>query len=268
MVIASTRVVSRTAPVLEPQEYTVAPSTDTSAAERELRADRILDAAEELMLTWGHRKVTIEDVARRARVGKGTVYLHFATKDALLMTVVMRAQLDMVRDLLETMRRSPDNIRPSEMARNLYLRQLESPVLRYVFTGSAESFTDLSHSASAVVGDLIQERIRALRTVWTLLREHGVLRTDRPFDDQIYAFSAAFLGHMFAAPLLEDVDFHVPDHATRADLIAQSIRLLMEEEVLPGGARTAQPRVVEVFSRLEGRLSDEIERRKQATRST
>ncbi|OKI19146.1 TetR family transcriptional regulator [Nocardiopsis sp. TSRI0078] len=260
--------VSRTAPTLDSQEYTVAPSTDTSVTERELRADRILDAAEALVVAWGHRKVTIEDVARRAKVGKGTVYLHFSTKDTLLMTVVMRAQLDMISRQLDAMRRSPENIRPSEIARNLYLLQLESPLLRTLFAGDTESLGDLSRSASAVAGGLVQERMEALRTAWGLLREHGVLRTDRPFDDQVYAFTAVVLGHMVAAPLLGEARFHVPDHTTRADLIAQSIRLLMEEDVLPESAHRAHPRVVEVFSRLAERIRDEIERQKQTARTT
>ncbi|HEY0932927.1 MAG TPA: TetR family transcriptional regulator, partial [Trebonia sp.] len=37
------------------------------------RESRILDAAGDLLLAFGYRKVTIEDVARRAEIGKGTV---------------------------------------------------------------------------------------------------------------------------------------------------------------------------------------------------
>jgi AcrR family transcriptional regulator len=48
--------------------------TDTSPTSD--RADRILDAAGDLLLRLGYRKVTIEDVAQRAGIGKGTVYLH------------------------------------------------------------------------------------------------------------------------------------------------------------------------------------------------
>src|SRR5699024_2081534 len=67
------------------QEHTVASPTRSqrlSPEETAERADRILEAAGLLLVSWGHRKVTIEDVARRAGVGKGTVYLHFPTKDS------------------------------------------------------------------------------------------------------------------------------------------------------------------------------------------
>jgi Bacterial regulatory proteins, tetR family len=40
--------------------------------ERQRREERILDAAAALLVRWGFRKTTIDDVAREAGVGKGT----------------------------------------------------------------------------------------------------------------------------------------------------------------------------------------------------
>jgi AcrR family transcriptional regulator len=57
---------------------------------RRSRESRILDAASELLLVFGYRRVTIDDVARRAGVGKGTVYLHWASKLELFATVLIR----------------------------------------------------------------------------------------------------------------------------------------------------------------------------------
>ncbi|GAC1395003.1 MAG: hypothetical protein NVSMB65_13760 [Chloroflexota bacterium] len=44
--------------------------------ERQRREERILDAAATLLVRWGYRKTTLDDVAREAGVGKGTIYLH------------------------------------------------------------------------------------------------------------------------------------------------------------------------------------------------
>ena len=46
--------------------------------------DRILDAAERLLARFGYKKTTMEDIAREAGLGKRTLYLHFASKEALL----------------------------------------------------------------------------------------------------------------------------------------------------------------------------------------
>ncbi len=265
---ASTRVVSSTSHALDSQEYTVAPSTPPTASERELRADRILDAAEELMVAWGHRKITIEDVARRAKIGKGTVYLHFSTKEALLLTVVMRAQLGVLRQILDSMRASPENVRPSEVARALYLFHLDSPTIRALFANGTESLGNLSRDAAALVGDTVRERQRALRTYWDILREHGLLNGDRSPDEQLYAYNSLVMGHLVTPPVLESQGMRVPDHGTRAELMARSIRLLLEQDSSPEDTRRARDRALALFSALDERLHSEITRQKQTTRST
>jgi AcrR family transcriptional regulator len=64
-------------------------SIDTQEFSRPLRADarrnreRILKAARAVFSASG-RDAHLDDVARRAKVGVGTVYRHFPTKDALL----------------------------------------------------------------------------------------------------------------------------------------------------------------------------------------
>jgi AcrR family transcriptional regulator len=61
----------------------------SSTEPRPLRADarrnreRIVDAARELFAECGHA-TQMDDVARRAKVGVGTVYRHFPTKTALI----------------------------------------------------------------------------------------------------------------------------------------------------------------------------------------
>ncbi|MEU0242013.1 helix-turn-helix domain-containing protein [Nocardiopsis sp. NPDC006198] len=244
------------------------PAADAAAAERELRADRILDAAEELLVAWGRRKITVEDVARRAKVGKGTVYLHFATKETLLLAVVMRAQLGLMRQVLEVVGRSPDNVRPSEVARSLYLNHLDSPLMRAVLTGGTESLGALSRDAAALVGGTVRERQRAMRAYWDVLRDLGLLRPDPPVDDQLYAYNALVLGHLVTPPVLEEQGMHVPDHGTRADLMAQSVRLLLEQDAPPENTRKAQARALEIFSALDRSMHAEIARLKQTPGTT
>lgn len=48
------------------------------------RRRQILDAAERLLRQYGPSKTTIADIAREAAVGVGTVYLEFASKDAIV----------------------------------------------------------------------------------------------------------------------------------------------------------------------------------------
>jgi AcrR family transcriptional regulator len=68
----------------------------TQVAGRPLRADarrnreRVLTAAREVFAEQG-REAQMDDVARRAQVGVGTVYRHFPTKEALVDALVAEA---------------------------------------------------------------------------------------------------------------------------------------------------------------------------------
>jgi TetR/AcrR family transcriptional repressor of uid operon len=53
-------------------------------------SQRILDAALELAVASGLRHLTIDDVARRARVGRMTVYRRFGSRNALLEALAIR----------------------------------------------------------------------------------------------------------------------------------------------------------------------------------
>ena len=43
--------------------------------------DRILDSAERLMGRLGYQKMTMDDIAREAGIGRRTIYLHFPGKE-------------------------------------------------------------------------------------------------------------------------------------------------------------------------------------------
>ena len=64
-------------------------ATRPFAAESET-ADRILDAADRLLGRFGYRKMTVDDLAREAGIGKGTVYLSFRSKEEIALACIDR----------------------------------------------------------------------------------------------------------------------------------------------------------------------------------
>ena len=53
-------------------------------------AEKILDAADRLLVRHGYRKMTVDDLAREAGIGKGTVYLSFDSKAEIALTCIDR----------------------------------------------------------------------------------------------------------------------------------------------------------------------------------
>ncbi len=52
--------------------------------------DSILDAVDRLLGTNGYKKMTIEDLSREVGIGKGSVYLHFKSKEEIALSHIDR----------------------------------------------------------------------------------------------------------------------------------------------------------------------------------
>ena len=58
--------------------------------QRRAREEAILDAAAEMLRARGFQAMSMEEIAARVGIAKGTIYLHFASKDALAAALVAR----------------------------------------------------------------------------------------------------------------------------------------------------------------------------------
>jgi AcrR family transcriptional regulator len=59
-------------------------------ARREDITDLILDGVDVLLARYGYRKMTMEDLAREVGIGKGTIYLHFPSKEEVVLSHIDR----------------------------------------------------------------------------------------------------------------------------------------------------------------------------------
>jgi len=75
-------------------------ANDRKVRKRAEREDSILKAAEELILTKGYASTTIDEIADKADVSKGAVYLHYRTKDDIYFSIVSIA-LETMRDMFQ-----------------------------------------------------------------------------------------------------------------------------------------------------------------------
>ncbi|NPC68309.1 TetR/AcrR family transcriptional regulator [Corallococcus exiguus] len=66
----------------------------------------IMGAAGEVFARFGFKKASVEDIARRAGVGKGSIYLHFESKEALFEACVRMAHSAALSELNARVRRA------------------------------------------------------------------------------------------------------------------------------------------------------------------
>lgn len=190
----------------------------------DLRTERVLDAAAELLLRWGYQKVTIDEIARRAGIGKGTVYLHFPNKDALFLTLLLRAQRRSAAALLAEIEADPANALLSRVVSLVYLAVSADPVLRALYLGDAAVLGRLVHEATETLGDLAAERARSVREHLRVLRDAGAVRTDLDLDAQFHVLQAVSTGFFF----VDALPGRPGGPQERADLLAHTVAGALE----------------------------------------
>ena len=72
---------------------------------KEAVKDAILDATDRLLARYGYKKMTVEDIAIEVGIGKGTIYLHFTSKEEIVLSHVDRI-VERVKERLREIARS------------------------------------------------------------------------------------------------------------------------------------------------------------------
>ncbi len=78
----------------------------------EARPDEVLDAALDLFIEKGFAATRVEDIAARAGISKGAVYLYFPSKEKILEGLVQRAILPIANSALSSLRTIEGDPRP------------------------------------------------------------------------------------------------------------------------------------------------------------
>jgi AcrR family transcriptional regulator len=140
----------------------------SSPKERKPRADalrnreRILEEAKKAFTRAGG-DISLEDVARQAGVGPGTLYRHFPTRDALLESVY-RAE---VEKLAEEERRLTDSMPALEALRSWMLlfvdyiatKKIIAPALNSIVGGSTKLFESSGTQIKEAIQSLVARAI-------------------------------------------------------------------------------------------------------------
>jgi AcrR family transcriptional regulator len=122
-------------------------------ADPDLR-DRLLAAAGPLLARFGYRRMTVDDLALAAQVGKGTVYLYFESKQAIALTVIQ----ELVGKVIGRLERIAEGGEPSE---ERITAMLEARVLGR-FDAFAPYADTLAEILSSIRQPLMEQRARQL----------------------------------------------------------------------------------------------------------
>lgn len=224
-------------------------------SERVARADRILDAAAELVLRHGYRRVTIEDIATRAGIGKGTIYLHWKTRETLFYAMLTRESLGLLAELIDAMRSDPAEILPHRTTRRLLERSMQQPLVAAMVTKDREVLGKLVEQNA---GEPRSAGVELNREYLDVLRAHGLVRTDLDPVAQLYALEIIAGGFTLMDPWLPPI-LRLP-LAVKTDTIGHVLRVVLEPPDPPDltALAAAAPQVIEKFERIYQLLVDSV----------
>jgi len=206
------------------QQSQGASTYEPEVSRREIRAQRILDAAAALILRWGYHKTTLDDVSRQAGVAKGTIYLHWKTREDLFAALLKREKLEIAVEVKQRIERDPAGATLRGILKHSALALMKRPLLKAVFLRDMDVLGKLArrdYSSAAYT-----ERLTGFKTYLEFLREHDLVRTDLSMRAQVYMLSATFAGFFLVAPLMPE-EFTLSDEEI-ADLMAEAVHCTLE----------------------------------------
>ncbi|GER91713.1 TetR family transcriptional regulator [Dictyobacter vulcani] len=199
---------------------------EPEVSRRRERAERILDAAAALILRWGFQKTTLDDVSRQAGVAKGTMYLHWKTREELFRALIGREKLAMAEDLRQRISADPAGATLRGILKYSALALMQRPLLKAVLMRDIDVLGKLAQGEQSRTAHV--EKLMGFNVYLELLRDYGLIRTDLSLRAQIYMFSAIFMGFFFVAPLMPD-EYTLSDEEL-ADLMAETVHRTLEAD--------------------------------------
>lgn len=133
-------------------------------AQRDDITDLILNGVDSLLGRYGYRKMTMEDLAQEVGIGKGTVYLHFSSKEEVVLSHIDRL-VDRLLEKLREIGRQP--LAPRERLR------------RMLITRVMYRFDSVGHYS------------QSLNDLLSALRQSFLIRRQRHFQKETALFAGA-----------------------------------------------------------------------------
>jgi AcrR family transcriptional regulator len=168
------------APALRaPSPPSANPPSRTRAEKSAARREAILAAAFDEFTERGFAATRIDDIARRAGVGKGTIYLHFRDKEALFQQLVIA----MLGPLIADIEKIPDNNLPIRTVMGrlsaLFAREIYGTKRREVLRLMMAEGPRFPHLAEFYYRNVVERALAVLRALLDRAHARGELPDDR-----------------------------------------------------------------------------------------
>ena len=201
----------------------------SASDERKLREERLLDAAATLLVRWGYRKTTIDDVAREAGVGKGTIYLHWKDKNELFRAAIWRERQRYGEELRRRIAADPEGGLLHRVTTHGMLATLSNPLMAAIIRGKSDIFNGF---LGAYEPGFLNQLVGDSDAYFVQLQDAGLIRTDIPASTITYLLTALKVGIINSPDIFSQEQ--LPSMEQLTETLSELIRRWLEPEQLPG----------------------------------
>ena len=196
---------------------------------KEARPSEIIEAAITIFAERGFGAARLEDVARRAGVAKGTVFVYFPTKDDLFRAVaqtVLTSHLERLHSAAADLDRPMAELVPMLLAQAAaVIGEGRLPAMMRLLVAESRQFPDLAR----VWHDEVVSKVLGMLT---LAIERAQARGEvKPGNARLYAFS--IMGPMLASALFREVFRDTAPLPDLRELAEQHARTVLDGLLLP-----------------------------------
>jgi AcrR family transcriptional regulator len=214
--------------------------------ERKRREEHILDVAAALLVRWGYRKTTIDDVAREAGVSKGTIYLHWTDKNELFRAALMHAQQQAAADLRQRIAADPQGGLPHRLWTHGMMAALSNPLMAAIMKGRTDIFQGLRGAFDA---ETLQQMMGDYAEYVVQMQRAGLIRADLPVSVITFLTGALKIGIINTPDLFGPEGTPSPERL--AEAVSDLIRRWLEPEQLPGDSAVGKRHVAEWLEKVQ-----------------
>jgi len=213
---------------------------------RTQRAEHILDTAAALLVRWGFRKTTVDDVARAAGVAKGTIYLHWKDKNELFRAALMRSQEQVNAEVRQRIAADPEGGLPHRLWTHGMLAALANPLTAAVLKGQTDLFQGLRGAFEPAT---VQQMLGDYEAYIVQLQQAGLIRSDLPVSIITFVTSALKVG------LINTPDLYGPEQTPSLEQLTEAIsdliRRWLEPDRSPGDQEAGKRFAAEWLEKLQ-----------------
>lgn len=128
--------------------------------EKKLRKERIIDAAEQVIDSAGFENATMDEIAEKAELAKGTLYLYFKNKTAIYLAICQRGSGLLNQKLGQVLTRELSGLELIREMGHAYLNFIKENPLYFTAFGYYESILDEDQVAESEIAKQCQEQAK------------------------------------------------------------------------------------------------------------